>query len=266
MSTQVFLINLEKDRDRLAVMSDQLGMLSIPFERIDAVYGTKMPEWIRPYFLDADGRIASKLLPGEVGCYASHLLVLKRIADSGRPALVLEDDVEISPDFPSILNSISQLPQGWEIIRLSNPYKRSYVPVSRINSNYQAVKFTHVSPSTGAYLVTPEGARKFLDWKQLRSLPVDQDMRRVWDCKLVTYGIFPRPITPDVGTSSIDGMVQRKVRSYQKKKTVQDELARIAFDIQWLGVKAWALNLFYSKSAERPARTPVGRNVSATKH
>ena len=52
MSTQVFLINLEKDRDRLESMTAQLAALSIPFERVEAVYGTKMPEWIKPYFLD----------------------------------------------------------------------------------------------------------------------------------------------------------------------------------------------------------------------
>lgn len=63
MSTQVFLINLEKDRDRLGIMTAQMAALSIPFERVEAVYGTKMPEWIKPYFLDQAGNIASDLLP-----------------------------------------------------------------------------------------------------------------------------------------------------------------------------------------------------------
>lgn len=193
-------------------------------------------------------------------------MILKRIADSGKPALVLEDDVEISPDFPSLLANIDRLPKGWEIIRLSNPYKRGYVPVSSINNIYQAVKFTHVSPSTGAYLVAPEGARKFLDWKKLRTLPVDQDMRRVWDCKLVTYGIYPRPIIPDVGTSSIDGMVKRTVRKYKKVRSIQDEVARVTYDIKWLGLKAWALNLVYSNKADRPAPAHAGQSASAAEN
>lgn len=243
----IFLINLDKDRDRLDRMRELLGALSIPYERIPAVYGTAMPTWLKPYFLDENDRILSNLLPGEVGCYASHLLVMKRVIESGQPALILEDDIDVSKEFHTILDSMGSFPRDWDIVRLSNPYKRGFVSQVQLNSHFQVVKFTHVSPSTGAYLITPSGAEKFLSWKKLRTLPVDQDLRRVWDSGLITYGIHPRPITPDVvGGSSIDQIASRRKKRRRRTTDLRDELARIAYDLRWLGVRAWALNLFYS--------------------
>jgi glycosyl transferase family 25 len=247
MKMDVFLINLGKDTDRLAAMHSQLSGLSIPYERIEAVYGTRMPDKFKPYFLDDQGRIASSLLPGEVGCYASHLVIMDRVAKGESPALVLEDDLQISDDFVSVINAIDGLPADWDIVRLSNPYKRGYVISTPLTHKYQAVKFINVSPSTGAYMITPKGAKKFLSWRQLRTRPVDQDLRRVWDCKLVTYGVFPRPIVPDVGSSSIDGMVKRRAQQHWRRRSIPDELSRIAYNVHWLGVRAWMRHLIYSK-------------------
>lgn len=99
-------------------MTEQMEALSLTFHRIEAIPGTGMPTWLRPYFLNADGSIASDLRLGEVGCYASHLAVMLRVIQDGQPALVLEDDIEIEPDFPSALAALDKLPPNWDIIRL----------------------------------------------------------------------------------------------------------------------------------------------------
>ena len=264
MGVQTYLINLEKDRERLAATKAQLDALAMPFERVDAIHGTDMPEWIRPYFLDDRGKIASGLLPGEVGCYASHLLVLRRIAERDQPALVLEDDVEIAPDFPDVFNSLPTMPVGWEIIRLTNPYKRGYVRISSVNTNYDVVKFVNVPPDTGAYFISPEGARKFLNWKGKRTQAVDQDLRRIWDHKLTTYGIHPRPILPGTGRSSIDGMSKRASGKTYRSRSVRDAISRIAFETRWLGFEVWARSLLYSGSFLAPTKQP--RDVARTRH
>lgn len=243
----VYLINLDTDEDRLEFMDDQLNALSMNYERFPAVRGTAMPDWLKPYFLDDAGNIASQLTAGEIGCYASHLAIMKRVADDGRTALVLEDDIEIATDFTAILSSLNRLPDGWEVIRLSNPFKKRFVSVSPIAGRYQAVKFSSVPPSTGAYLITPEGARKFLNWRQLRFRPVDQDMRRIWDCGLVTYGVHPRPVIPDIGVSTIDTMGRKKTK--KQRESFFDSLRRIVFDIKWLGIQEWLLSLI-SKPTE----------------
>jgi glycosyl transferase family 25 len=186
---RTYLINLDEDKDRLEFVGKQLRDLYIDFERIAAVRGTAMPGWVKPFLLRLDGSIASDLKPGEIGCYSSHLCVLQRILDSGVPGLVLEDDIEISRDLPTIMEHMQNLPTGWDIIRLSSPSKRALFPVTVLPNGSAVVKYARVPPSTGAYLITPEGAWKFLKYRGRRYDAVDQDLRKVWQNGLVTYGI-----------------------------------------------------------------------------
>jgi glycosyl transferase family 25 len=250
MKIDVYVINLARDRERMDAMSARLTSLSIPFERFEAVLGLDMPEWVRPYFLNAQGDIISTLLRGEIGCYASHLVLLSRIAASANPALVLEDDVDLPDDLSELLNATDRLPVGWDIIRLSSPYKRGYVALSRLTSRYGIVRFKNISGSTAAYLITPRGARKFVDWKMLRTLPIDQDLRRAWDCKLETYGVFPRPVTPDITQSSIDAVNERR-RLYRRSFVLSDEIAKAKYYIRTVGLGSWLSSLFYHGGMSR---------------
>ncbi|MEQ1754249.1 MAG: glycosyltransferase family 25 protein [Micropepsaceae bacterium] len=250
MSIPIHVINLRKDEERLSHVSQQLERLGLAFERVEAVHGLNLLEWLRPYFLDDNGAPGSGLLPGEIGCYASHLLVCAMVAERGQAAVVLEDDVGLAPDFGDLLETLSSLPAGWDIIRLSNPHKRRCVTVRRLSGTYNLVKFTRVSPSTGAYLISPGGARKFLSWKLLRSLPVDQDLRRTWDCGLRTYGVSPRPVEPDVGTSTIDAMHQRSRKKLRKMFGIRDYMLRTVHEISWLGFRHWLASRIYVGSRD----------------
>ncbi len=237
---RVYLINLDRDTERLAFMSSQLVNLGLSFERVAAVHGADTPVWLRPYFLDQNGNIASGLSAGEVGCYASHLMLMRQIAESGEPALVLEDDIRIEAAFPELLRRIDLLPGGWDIIRLSNAADLRSFPVARLGLGYRAVKYSRVPPSTGAYLITPEGARKFLTYRVARDMPVDQDLRRTWEHGLATYGILPCPIARDAfGASSIEGFGPRRRASKKRERRRDTWLQRARFDIGWLGLRGW---------------------------
>lgn len=238
----IYVINLDRDTERLAFVSDQLKALNLPYTRVPAIYGADMPEWLRPYFLDEAGGIASHLTAGEVGCYASHLLVMRMIAESGRPALVLEDDVRISAALPQLLARIDTLPKGWDIVRLSNPANRHIFPVSTFMGDHQVIKFSVVPPGTGASLISPAGASKFLSYRGLRSIPVDQDLRFIWDCGLITYGIHPRPVEPNAfGPSSIATFGSIRQVRYHKMTGWRGRCRRIFFELGWLGLRGWLL-------------------------
>jgi glycosyl transferase family 25 len=243
INTSIYLINLDRDGDRLALMTKQLSDLGLTFDRIRAIYGLDMQDWLHPYFLNAHGEVASDLRLGEVGCYASHLHVMLRVIQDKRPALVLEDDLEIEPDFPQVLEAISYLPTDWDIVRLSNHYRRGFIPLSGIGGRYRIVKFCRVPPSTGAYLISPKGANKFLAWKGLRSLPVDQDLRHVWDCGMITYGVHPRPVRPDIGESSIAKIDSRAIVAGRRRKRLSDAIRDIRHSVDWLGPTAWARSM-----------------------
>lgn len=68
------------------------------------------------------------------------------------------------------------------------------------------VRYSKAPGSTGAYLVSRRGAEKFAA-ETPRSLPIDQDLKRVWIWGLDMYGVMPAPVRRDVfEASSIDAM------------------------------------------------------------
>lgn len=224
----IFLINLDRDPDRLAFMAKALEKLGLGFTRVPAVLGLAMPEWVKPYFLDGDGAIASKLRVGEVGCYASHLVVARRMVDEGIPAaLVFEDDLELPEDFTGLIaETLRVAPAGWDIIRLSNPPKAPFVPVADLPGGRDLALYARVPNNTGASLLSLSGARKLLR-PGLRDLQIDEHLRRPWDLGMETYGIVPAPIRSNIfDISTIDAMDQRSLgRESLMKKLARRHIA-----------------------------------------
>ncbi|MCB9819650.1 glycosyltransferase family 25 protein [Candidatus Nomurabacteria bacterium] len=100
-----FVINLDKDTERLTFMDAQLQMVGIEYRRQSAVLGKKY----QPTPLEYDESKAIKkggrpLLPGELGCALSHAAVLSAIVKERIAyTLVLEDDVSLPPNFKQII-------------------------------------------------------------------------------------------------------------------------------------------------------------------
>lgn len=226
-SCPIFLINLDRDPDRLVHMGAEIGRAGMHFERIPAVFGMEMPGWIEPYFLNLNGDIASNLRRGEVGCYASHLVVARRMVDANIPlALVFEDDLELPADFRALIAAMVQLlPTGWDIVRLSNQPKSAYVPVTALPGERELARYFRVPNNTGASLLSLSGARKLLR-SGLRDIQIDEHLRRPWDLGLETYGVVPAPIRSNIfEVSTIDIMHARGLSI----ETAMTKLARRRF-------------------------------------
>jgi GR25 family glycosyltransferase involved in LPS biosynthesis len=100
----IFVLNLDRDTDRMKYMNEQLTLLDLKYFRISAVDGSDT-DFVKEYEemnVHRDGSI--QLLPGEYGCAASHLKAYKEILNKNIPyGVVLEDDVELPLDFKSII-------------------------------------------------------------------------------------------------------------------------------------------------------------------
>lgn len=237
---KTFVINLDRDTDRLAHIRAECARAGLTFERFSALRGDALPDELKPYFDAADPTLGN----GEIGCYASHLAIMMRIArgEVETPVLVFEDDIRLVTGFRAMLSAlIAALPEEWDIVRLSNAPKRAYAPVAELVGGYTLARYSVVPPSTGAYLISRSGARKFLE-QAVRRLPIDQDLRRVWRWKLETYGVVPVPIIPDVlQTSSIDALApegarkaaQRRAR--MRKERRGEGMARLRWNMRTLG-------------------------------
>ncbi len=269
----VFLINLDRDPDRLAHMRATLERAGLAFERVPAVLGLEMPDWVKPYFLDAAGKIASTLRIGEVGCYASHLVVARRMIDENIPlALVFEDDLELADGFvPLIAEAVRKLPAGWDILRLSNPPKAAYMPLAGLAGGCELARYSRVPNNTGASLLSLSGARKLLH-QGLRTLQIDEHLRRPWLLGVETYGIVPAPVRSNIfETSTIDGLEARGLG----RESALAKLARRRFDpprmllvqIRWqvsrLGAIGW-LRCLWRSQLHSLARKGMRRNASVS--
>lgn len=107
----VFVINLDRDTDRLANVSAGLRAAGLPFERVKGVLGAALsPEELRRHYDDgkAKWRQARKLTPQEIGCALSHVKTYRTMSRQQIPcALILEDDVVIPRNLGELLAELS---------------------------------------------------------------------------------------------------------------------------------------------------------------
>lgn len=195
MLLPVFVINLDREAARLAHISKEAERIGLSIDRISAVDGLDVPAHLRcKFFAGSSHNPANLLMPGEVGCYASHLLSYEKILEDGLDwALVLEDDVTLGDDFAqTVRETVKLLPSGWDIVRLSSEPRRSVLSVAPLHSGRHLVRYCKLPKQAGAQLVSASGAKKML-LHGLRVRPVDADLRHGYLYNLDTFGVYPAP-------------------------------------------------------------------------
>ena len=111
--TKTYLVNLDKNPDRLAFMERQFGALGIGYERFPAVYGRALTaDQRKEMFASTRSLFAMRrrMSDGEIGCALSHLGVYRRMVDGNiLAAMIFEDDVIIDGRFPSALARVESV-------------------------------------------------------------------------------------------------------------------------------------------------------------
>ncbi|MDH3579266.1 MAG: glycosyltransferase family 25 protein [Hyphomicrobiales bacterium] len=196
MLPTALVINLDRETDRYAHISREADRVGLSVERIPGVDGLNVPAHLRPKFFAQSATVpASLLMPGEVGCYASHLLAYEHILEQGLDwALILEDDVRLSDDLvATVRDTFNRLPSGWDIVRLSSQPRRSVLIVDTLQTGRHLVRYSKLPKQAGAQLVSASGARKLLQ-PGLRVRPIDADLRHGYLFDLDMYGVYPTPV------------------------------------------------------------------------
>ena len=104
---RVYLLNLDKDVDRLMAADRRLQSLGIKYERISAICGKDLSPAEKRAKVSYFRWWCTVGIPprdGEIGCAISHLTVYQRLVESGDKCVcVLEDDIVLDSRFPAIL-------------------------------------------------------------------------------------------------------------------------------------------------------------------
>jgi glycosyl transferase family 25 len=250
-----FLINLDRHENRRAHMDAQMAAAGIEAERIAAVDGTKMPIWLQSQFLLSDGSINSSLMPGEVGCYASHLLVCRRIVEQGlKHAVILEDDVTLPADLNGFAEALVRaLPEGWDIVRLSSKSPHASLGVADLPMGRSLVRYNRHPLVTGATLVSHSGAVKMLRLR-CRVRPIDVEYRYPWLIGLNVYGVEPAIVAqpPRAFVSTIIGEADY-TDTWREGGAIRlrERLGGLSYRMRTIGIAGWIACQLASLAARR---------------
>ena len=250
MKFKVFLINLDKSTDRLAVCEQNFARFGIEFERVAAVYGKDLSAQQIERFYDSQRNQADykkDLSIGELGCYLSHIACWQKILDEDLDyALILEDDFELSASFQDFEHLFSQL-TNWDYVRIAYPIKQN--PSSarvKITNDYDLIYYQKVPINTLAQGVSRRGAEKLLAKSQRVFRPIDVDMKHYWEKDINVLGIDPPLIKAHHNfTSEIDKISGDKVRKGNTRffrnlrYLVKYKLKRRYFDARRPGLEAF---------------------------
>ncbi|QZX98138.1 glycosyltransferase family 25 protein (plasmid) [Pantoea alfalfae] len=101
---KIFVINLSRSPERRASMEQQLSLLNLDYEIVEAVDGSQLSY---TEIMKETMPLNYALSCGEVGCALSHINICKRIASEGIPmALILEDDALIDYRTVEVMSQI----------------------------------------------------------------------------------------------------------------------------------------------------------------
>ena len=165
--SRAHVINLDQNTERLTIVKKQYVAtdIAVPLERFSAILGAdvNLQNWLTAETISELTEIEEQgfrtkhhhLTRGAIGCYLSHMELLKQIKP-GEMHLILEDDIFINPKSTLVLkNILATAPSDWDFILLGYNSNKN-VPYSDT-----LVKIKSFWGTCG-YLVTYKGAQKFL--------------------------------------------------------------------------------------------------------
>ena len=245
-SLLTLVINLDRSPQRWQRVSAQLQAQGLAFERLSAVDARAFtPEQQAQLDVAAFHRLhGMEPLPGELGCYLSHVKAMTHfLASPAEFALVLEDDITLTERLPAALAGLLAHPDRWDMVKLSGVHSGTPQPVLPLAEGQQlAVMLTRCTGSS-AYVVNRRAARAYVQGLLPMQLPFDHVFDRGWQFGLKVRLLLPLPcVHGDDGGSTILASGGGRAKFHWRRRwptyafRVRASLRRLAY-----GLHHWAL-------------------------
>jgi glycosyl transferase family 25 len=161
---KTYLINLDRHTDRLAHMRAQLH--GIAFERISAIDGSNNPPTTKG------------LSRFELACLESHRITWRKFLNGPEGhACFLEDDLHIWPGFAALISGEAWIPNDAHSVKLDTYLQKVDLGDRRVAiSGRQVARLYTRHQSSAAYILTREGAARYLELTADPLLPADYSL------------------------------------------------------------------------------------------
>ncbi len=203
----IYVINLDRDVERMGSLARSLEALGLPYVRIPAVLGKQVPDWeklVDAELYGARNRLAMPR-PGEVGCYLSHLKAMEEFLRSDAPwCVILEDDVELRPECVEVLAALDRR-DDWDLVKLFCFHSGLPVRKRALTARHHLVVHLTRTTSSAAYALNRRAAETLLRSMRPITEQVDHALERPWETGLRVRGVRPLPVVlaPVAATTTI---------------------------------------------------------------
>ena len=162
----IFVINLDRDHQRLHRFTQRMHKTNLPFQRFSAIDGKKL----NPKQLIKDEKISPSFAkiatPGEIGCALSHITLWKKAQQSTKPYIVIfEDDLMLESKLSN------------QLLKLSlyiDHYDFDLLLLGRDLTTLQQCKSKQLPPHMCKYHTSnihPQKEPHFLNWNKIITPP-----------------------------------------------------------------------------------------------
>lgn len=240
-----WVINLDRAPQRLARLGDRLDELGLSWTRFAAIEGKHIPPEEQSRLLDQgafERRHGMTPIPGELGCYVSHVRVMEAfLASEHGWALILEDDVRPDAALPHVLKSLMDCADRWDMVKLSAIHSGTPQLVRDLGHGFGLAVMLSRCTGASAYVVNRAAAQRYVRSLLPMRVPFDHEFDRGWVHGLRVRRVVPEACVHDDQIESTIGMPgpSRKFHWTRRWPTygyrLKTELARVAYGLrQWL--------------------------------
>ena len=217
---EVYLINLDRSKDRLQAMEKKLEKLGLKFTRIPAVDGKNTVFTEKEINSKKYSLLHGKYItPTEVACYISHYNTMKEFLKSDKKfALVLEDDMIFSKDFLPVLESLTKKSNDWDLVKFNGGHSGGNIKYRNVINGVNLVWNLFHQSKTGAYLMNKKAAKSYTEKMLPMFVPIDHEYVKFWKYGLRGFSLSPFPSWEEDGPSTIDYKAMKKNRKPWYKK------------------------------------------------
>lgn len=190
-----YLINLDRAPERLARMVQLLESHGVDFERVPAIDAVGFSEQELSLYR-SQRQFAPAMAPGDIACGASHLHIMRRIANGDDPyAVIMEDDINLASDIGLYLNSSDWIPRDADMVKLETFVERTAVggKWTRLPKGRAMARLHRKHGGAALYVISKEAAARLVENFVAGLMCIDEYMFGEQLDELKVYQVYPAP-------------------------------------------------------------------------